>query len=290
MDTSVLLADEIAFALGLPRGGWSRRLLCRVFGRPIRRLADIAATFDRGCAERGFPSAAAEALSNWCRGIEARGKETVPAGGPLLVVSNHPGTYDALVIAARLGRPDLRVIVSDIPFLEGLPDASRSFIFLDPTPAKRAMATLQGLRHLQGGGALLLYGTGLIDPDPALFLEAPAELAGWSRSIELFMDRVMDLSVLPCVVSHTMSLGWANSPLRYLRRRALDRRRLVEFGQVIQQLFFPGSLMLSPRVSFGFPVSAGSLGEAGVRLKALIECERGLMAEHLRAFGGPQSL
>jgi hypothetical protein len=104
------------------------------------------------------------------------------------------------------------------------------------------------------------------------------------------MDRVMDLSVLPCVVSHTMSLGWANSPLRYLRRRALDRRRLVEFGQVIQQLFFPGSLMLSPCVSFGFPVSAGSLGEAGVRLKALIECERGLMAEHLRAFGGPQSL
>jgi hypothetical protein len=293
MATADLLADEIAFALGLPRGGWARRALGLVFRRPIRQLATIADAFDRACAERGLPQAADQALTNWCSDIQSDGCETVPPTGPLLVVSNHPGTYDALVIASRLGRADLRIIVSDIPFLERLPDASRHFIFLDPTPEKRASAARQGIRHLRAGGALLLYGTGLIDPDPALFPQAPAELAGWSRSIELFIDRVAGLRVLPCVVSHTLSPGWARSPLRYLRRAPLDRRRIVEFGQVIQQLAFPGRLLLSPWLSFGRAIRAESLGELrtkGGRLAALIDCERQLMSEHVAAFGGPQDL
>lgn len=289
MATADLLADEIAFALGLPRGGWARGGLGLVFRRPIRQLAFIADAFDRACAERGLPQAAEEALANWCREIQSRGLDGVPPNGPLLVVSNHPGTYDALVIASRLGRTDLRTIVSDIPFLERLPAASRHFIFLDPTPEKRAAAARQGIRHLRAGGALLLYGTGLIDPDPALFSQALSELAGWSRSVEIFMARVPGLIVLPTVVSHTLSRGWARSPLRYLRRASLDRRRIVEFGQVIQQLFLPGSLMVSPRLSFGQAISAKCLGEPGVRgerLVGLIDCERELMAEHVAAFGG----
>ncbi|MGA9191029.1 MAG: 1-acyl-sn-glycerol-3-phosphate acyltransferase [Anaerolineales bacterium] len=293
MATADLLADEIAFALGLPRGGWARRGLGLVFRRPIRELASIADAFDLASAQKGLPQGAEEALSNWCRGIKARGLERVPQDGPLLVVSNHPGTYDALVIASRLGRPDLRTIVSDIPFLEHLPEASRHFIFLDPTPEKRALAARQGIRHLRVGGALLLYGTGLIDPDPALYPQAADELAGWSRSIEVFMARVPGLIVLPCVVSHTLSPGWARSPLRFLRRAPLDRRRIVEFGQVIQQLTFPGRLLLSPCLSFGRPFPAENLGEpgaGGVRLAALIDCERELMTEHVAAFGGPKGL
>ncbi len=288
-----LLADEIASALGLPRGGWASRALDLVFGRVVRRLAGIGLRFDKLCADEGFPRAAEAALENWCLGIECRGKETVPADGPLLVVSNHPGTYDAFLIAACLGRKDLRIIVSDIPFLKYLPAASRQFIFLDPTPGARARAAREGLRHLGQGGAMLLYGTGLIDPDPALSPEAPSELAGWSRSIELFAERAPESCVLPCVVSHTLSPDWARSPLRYLRRSRLDRRRIVEFCQVIQQLAFPGRLMLSPRLSFGAPFTAGCLGQGtpqGGRLAALIEVERRLMAEHLGAFGGPNKL
>ena len=107
------------------------------------------------------------------------------------------------------------------------------------------------------------------------------------------MARVRSLTVLPCVVSHTLSPGWARSPLRFLRRAPLDRRRIVEFGQVIQQLVFPGRLLLSPRVSFGRPIPADDLGASGAKggkLAALIDCERQLMAEHVAAFGGPQSL
>ncbi len=107
------------------------------------------------------------------------------------------------------------------------------------------------------------------------------------------MDRVANLCILPCVVSHTLSPGWARSPLRFLRRSRLDRRRIVEFGQVLQQLFLPGRLLLSPRLSFGAPIPAETLCEPdgdGGRLGALIECERELMAEHLSAFGGPKSL
>jgi hypothetical protein len=63
---------------------------------------------------------------------------------------------------------------------------------------------------------------------------------------------------------------------------------LVEFGQVLQQLFFPGSLYLSPRLSFAPPVTLDELradSPAGRLLPALIGREKRLLAEHLASFG-----
>ena len=254
-------------------------------------MAEIGVTFDRLCREEGLTTASTWALTNWCSGIRSRGAEGVPADGPLLVVSNHPGTYDALVIASELGRPDLRIIVSDIPFLKRLPHACGLFYFVDEEVGGRALAARRAIRHLQSGGALLLYGTGLIDPDPALFADAALTFERWSRSAELFLRRAPQTRVIPCVVSHAVAAGWVHSPLTWLRRDPIDKRRLAEFGQVIQQLFRPGSLYLSPRVSFGAPLEAARLFDQGKSslMANLVQSERALLEEHCRAFGGPAS-
>lgn len=284
------LIAEIFKALGLSGAGRARRVLGPLFRKATRRLSQIGVTFGQLCESDGFPKAAEWALTHWCTGIRARGAEEVPAGGPLLVVSNHPGTYDALVVAAHLKRDDMLIFASDIPFLENLPHVSRYFFFLDPVDTQARMReTRNGIRHLQRDGAILLYGSGQIDPDPALFPDEAARCVDrWSRSIELFLRLVPETKVLLSVVSHVVSRGWARSPLAWLRRKPLDRRRLVEFGQVIQQLLFPGSLYLSPRLSFSPPLTVETLRAEGATERVwpiLVAREKRLIAEHLAVFG-----
>lgn len=285
------LVAEIFKALGLSGTGWARRALGPLFRKATRRLAQIGVAFGRLCEGEGFPKAAEWALAHWCRGIRARGTEEAPASGPLLVVSNHVGTYDALVIAAHLRRDDIRIFASNISFLMNLPRVSRYFFFLDPVDIQARMRqTRDGIRHLQKGGAILLYGSGQIDPDPAIAPdEAVRHVDRWSRSVDLFLRLVPETKVLLSVVSHAVSPGWARSPITWLRRQPLDKRRLAEFGQVLQQLFFPGSLYLSPRLSFSLPLAAAALraeSATGI-LPVLVAREKRLMAEHLAAFAAP---
>lgn len=285
---SETLVGEVFKALGLAEDGRTRRAFGRLLRRATDRLSQIGLTFDQLCAEQGFAAAADWALGNWCRDILARGADGVPSDAPLLVISNHPGTYDALLIASRLGRDDLFIIASDIGFLKRLPHAREHFTFLASDPWSRACAMRSGVRHLQRGGALLLYGTGLIDPDPALSPEAFAHIERWSPSIDLFLRLVPQVKIVLAVVSHAISAGWAASPITLLRRDAMDRRRLAEFGQVLQQLFFPGSLFLSPRLTFGAPIQPASVVHHGVDgrvLPWLIAREKQLLLEHLAAFG-----
>lgn len=281
------LIGEIFKALGRPEHGRARRAFGPLFSLATDRLSEIGMTFDRMCTKQGFPIAAEWALTNWCRDLAARGTELIPADGPLLVLSNHPGTYDMLMVASRLKRKDLRIFASDIPFLMGLPNASRYFIFLNLDAKERMTKTREAIRHLRDGGVVLLQGSGQIDPDPAVSEEAARNIDLWSHSVDLFLQFAPRTKVLLCIVSHAVSSGWARSPVTWLRHEPLDKRRLAEFGQVLQQLFFPGSLYLSPRLSFAPPVTLDELrteNPAGRLLPALIGREKRLLAEHLASF------
>ncbi|MGA2111818.1 MAG: 1-acyl-sn-glycerol-3-phosphate acyltransferase [Anaerolineales bacterium] len=287
---SASLVGEVFKALGLPEHGWARRAFAPLFSLATDRFSTIGLTFDRLCRDDGFPNAAQWALSNWCQNIRVRGTENIPPEGPLLVVSNHPGTYDMLVVASQMKRNDLRIFATNIPFLMALPNACRHFFFVDSDPYARMTRARDAVRHLRGRGVVLLQGTGLIDPDPAVSEGASQSLEGWSRSVDLFLSLAPNTRVLLSVVSHVVSLAWARSPLTWLRRQPIDKRRLVEFGQVLQQMFLPGSLYLSPRLSLAPPVSVETLRSESVSgrlLSALIVRENKLLEEHLAAFGKP---
>jgi hypothetical protein len=279
------LIKEIINAVGLPNNGSMQWIFGRLFQKATTSLATIGFTFDRLILSDGFAKACEWALTNWCRDIQARGMEAIPQGGPLLVISNHAGAYDSVVIASLLGRNDLKFIASDVAFLKNLPNTNQHFYYVsDDNNYVRVAAARAGLRHLKNGGALLLFGTGLIDPDPAVYPDAEKDLESWSPSIDLFLSQVPEASVLVTIVSGIVSPKWAHHPITWLKRIDWQKRRLAEFGQVIQQLFLPGQLYVSPRVSFAHPVSVRQLHNESQEdrlLPAVIGRGKMLLAEHL---------
>ena len=285
-----LLIAELVKAIGLPRTKLFLRLFWILFRIPMSRFANVGLTFDRMVAEVGFPKASEWALTNWCSGVTARGTQNIPAEGPLLIVSNHPGTYDALIIFSQAGRQDIRWISTEIPFLDNLAHTRSHVIFASRSNALRRMAAMRSaIRHLQTGGALLYIGAGQLDPDPAVYPNAADHIEEWLAGIDFFFRHVPRLRLMPTIVSGVVSPKWARSPITCLRRKDIDKRRLAEFGQGIIQLLFPGRLMFTPYVSFGPPVTIEILRSESSQenvLPAVIARTKALLTEHCRIFGG----
>lgn len=287
---SELVIAELVQAVGLPK---TKPFLCLfrlLFRIPMRRFAALGLEFDRQVAEAGLPKASKWALTHWCSQITARGTQDIPAEAPLLIVCNHPGTYDALIIFSQLGRQDIRWISTEIPFLDNLPHLRNQVIFSSRSNALKRMSAMRGaIRHLKTGGVLLYIGAGELDPDPAVYPHAADHIEEWLAGIDFFFRHVPGLRLMPAIVSGVVSPKWARSPITWLRRKDIDKRRLAEFGQGISQLLFPGRLMFKPYVSFGPPVAHETLrSESSPEnvLPAVIARTKALLAEHCRIFGG----
>ena len=289
-DLSRSLVVEIAGSVGFRNSPVAQQIVWWLFRPVTDRLARIGVQFDRDVIQYGFSTAMRNALQVFIHRVTVRGREKVPPSGPLLVVSNHPGTYDSLVIASALERDDLRLISGDIPFLKNLPHAHGHFFFISlENEAVRAVAARQAIRHLRAGGALLLFGFGHIEPDPAVYADAASTIQQWSPSIDLFLKMVPETQVLVSLTSHVVAPFWRHSLLYHLRSAPIDRRRLVEFGQVMTQLLFPGTFRQSPCTSFAPPATLETLrSESGQEsvLPAVIARAQSLLKEHCEIFSG----
>jgi hypothetical protein len=190
------ITDEIFTLIKQSPQSWVRRTFGSVLKVPAHRFATTACTFDRYVAEYGFHEAALRILSVFARRFQASNVENVPREGPLLITSNHPGTCDSLVIAANIPRPDLKIVATGIPFIQNLRNAADHLIYCTLDVHERMMVIRSAIRHLKDGGAVLIFPTGRIDPDPALSSDALDDLGKWSPSIELILRHVPDTHVL----------------------------------------------------------------------------------------------
>lgn len=279
------LVVELAGSIGFRHSLLVQKIAWLLFRPATNALARIGLTFDRNVLQFGLSKAMGMTLEQFASSVTARGLETVPSDGPLLILSNHPGTYDSLAVTSQLGRDDLNFISGDIPFLRSLPHAYVHFFCIDDKGG-RMIATRKAIRHLKNGGAMLMYGYGHIDPDPAVYSvqEAVWHIEHWAPSIDLFLKLVPETRILISMTSHVVSPKWRSSFLYRLRKDPIDRRRLVEFGQVIYQLLFPRKLMTFPKISFSPPFSKEELHDETTSeriLPAVISRAKRLLIDHV---------
>ncbi len=265
--------DDLLDAARLP---WLRRTpLRQLFRPPALRFAQLALGFDRCVGAQGLAAGSAWLLQRMAAGLELNGARHLPASGPLLVLANHPGMTDTVsLLAALAGRPDLRVIAGDRPFLRALPHVARSLILLPEGGGGHLQVLRTGVAHPQRGGALLSFPAGCIEPDPATCgpRQALASLQRWSDGMVLLARRVPQARWLVALVSNVVSARTQQHPLTWLRRNAADKEKLAAALQVA----LPRYHRMSARVDFG-PLQDTGAGDAASLRAAMLGQTRQLI-------------
>ena len=85
-----------------------------------------------------------------------------------MVVCNHPAAYDAAILGACIQRDDLKMMASDIPLIQMLPNVAEHMIPVPYDIPARLQTVRSTIRHLQNGGAVLVFPRGDVEPDPAI--------------------------------------------------------------------------------------------------------------------------
>jgi len=252
--------DEVFFALGMRKRGVLRRMLGWVFALPTRTFARYMAAVDAAMASGGSPAGCRVMMDSLDVRIEARGQSNIPRSGSTLLLANHPGAYDSMAIGSLVPRPDLHAIVSKTRLYQVLPHLREYVHMVSKGKPGEGMLALRGaIDHLKRGGILLQFGSGRVEPDPATDPIGDDVFEKWSPSLEIILRKVPELVVVPTITSHVLLKRFRDSPLARLRREGLDRRRLAEFIQVIQQLLFPRSVQAHAVISFGAPFRLADL-------------------------------
>jgi hypothetical protein len=279
---SKFITDEIFKLFKVDPHSWIRQTIGPLFRVPAHRFSQVACTFDSYIEEYGFCEAAMHILPVFAQGFEARNVEHIPPEGPLLITSNHPGTCDSLVIAANIPRTDLKIVAADNPFIAGMRHAAENLIYTSLDVHERMMVVRKVIRHLQEGGAVLIFPSGSIDLDPALSPNAADEMGNWSPSIELMLRHVPQTRVLLTVVSGVLSAHWRWNLFVRLLGDDHKQRSVAEVLQVIQQMIFPNSVQVTPRLSFANPLTTEELSATGQgMLDGMIERARCLLEDHM---------
>jgi hypothetical protein len=282
---------EILGAFNLPRTEFWQRTIGPLFYRPARRFSEIFAQFDQDVYAHGLSEACRRLLPHFVDGTSAVDSEKVPQSGPVLICSNHPGTVDGVSIVANTVRDDLKVVVGGMPFLQSLPVAKHSTIASSrENYGVRANVIRNSIRHLEDGGAVLIFPSGAIDPDPAILPGARESLDKWSKSIAMMLRRVPETRFVPVITSGVLHEKFINTPLTFLKKDGVGKRRIMEFIQIMRQLIFQEKLGLRPLITFGESLTIQDLGfnskgNSDELLQALIERGREMMDQHLALLG-----
>ncbi len=259
-----------------------RRLLGPLFKRPAARFGRIAAVADEEAGRSGLSGGARRILPDFNLTVSARGEENIPANGPLLIVSNHPGALDSIAILSCIPRKDVSVLISDVPFTRALPAAGRHFIFVPLRTGGRGPALRAAINHLRKGEALLLFAHGDVEPDPEVSPGAADAIQSWSRSIELMLREVSECRLQAAIVSGVLMRRFLSRPIVKIRRTPARRQKLAEVLQLCQQIVSPKSVRTDAHISFANPVRGADL-DPEETMPAVIKIARELLQDHLAA-------
>lgn len=281
---AVCLHDMAALA-GVGDVGPRRRALELVFGGRARRFARDLAAFNWDITERGIAEASRALASRYGGHIVGEDGGFGDAEGPTLFVANHPGLTDCLALYATSPRSDVRALARPRPLLLLLSALAPNLLFLPDGGPGRGEALRSVLRSLRGGGALILFAAGQLEPEPLLPETGAAQLETWSSGlgtlIRLAARDGLPLHIVPTAISGILSTEtWRRfGPLIHRRRTIQGRADLAAF----LQLAFPDVGPTTVRVRYGTPLAAAELAS---RLGSPAALTARVRAEVLRLLAG----
>lgn len=281
------IIESFLDAVGLAMNSIARVPLRPVVWTPAHLFASLGASFDNYIAKNGFDQAARWVLPRFSHPIQLYGQENIPVEGPLILASNHPGNIDALALAANLPRNDLKILALDIPFVQGLPNLSKHFIYSNQDDASmdRMLSIRMSIRHLRDGGSLLIFPAGHISPDPAVLPGAEKNLTTWSRSLELFLRKAPAAKLQLAMLSHITLQGFYDHPITRRRQEKVLRQILAQHLQVASQLVFPRRWRISPNLTFAAPLTLPELQKDGDVNQTILAHAQNLLREHAHRYG-----
>lgn len=250
--------DDFLRAFGLEHLRYGRGVLESLCRSLARRFAYRIMMYDHLTGTQGLQAGGQWFVSQFTRSVNVTGQDYIPLSGPLLIVSNHPGLADALALFATIPRPDLRVVARDRPFLRALPQTAKRMIYVPETASGRIAAIRRVTAQLRGGGAILTFPAGDIEPDPAVLPGALESLQSWSESILLFTRLVPEIQIVPAIVSGVLYAPALRHPLTRIRRQQKDREWLGATLQILVQLLSRTHWRTDLHVAYGPPIAASN--------------------------------
>ena len=246
-----VLNGELFKALGFYTDGLLAKVLSPLVHKPIRKFAEMCVNFDQIVIHSGFQVASRWFMSNFISDMQVEYQQEIPTKGPLLICSNHPGAYDTLVITSNLPRDDIKIIVNiPLNFIKEIPATLSHFLYAPNDPFVRMNVIRNAIKHLRSGGALLVFASGRIDPDPETMEGSEMEIHRWSRSLELMLQRVPETNLIISIVSNILHQRFINHVFTSFQKERPDKQRISEFLQVMNQMKSPEIIDLIPRISF----------------------------------------
>ncbi len=264
---------------------WMRSILEPIARPSMKRFARVMANLDHITADSGFRDGMDYAASIFTTSMEQIGVEHIPEKGPLLLISNHPGISDSMIITAKLPRDDLKIIASGFSMFRNMPNAGRQLIYTDPHGGfgSNLPVIRSAIRHLQSGASLLLFPRGRLEPDPSVLPGALDSIQKWSPSIELLVRKVPQMKIQFVIVSGVLSPIFLYNPFTMLVRGLRDPQAVAEVLQIITQMLLTRWVQIRPVTSFGIPKTVAELRETDEDLyrSVIIEASR-LLADHMQ--------
>jgi hypothetical protein len=106
-----------------------------------------------------------------------------------------------------------------------------------------------------------------------------AEFNKWSRSLEIFLQRVPRTRVLVTVASGVIAPVAMRHPITWFRRARPDRQRLAFMFQIVRQILSGRETFgLTPQVTFGELLSSTN---RKITLSEIVKAERRALIRHL---------
>jgi 1-acyl-sn-glycerol-3-phosphate acyltransferase len=277
-DLTRLNANDLVTAFKLDRLGALRGVADALARVPARRFARQIAAFDQLVGEQGLAAGGRYILNMFARSFALTGVEHIPASGPLLICSNHPGMADAMGLWIGLEqRADLKIIAAERELLRAVPNTSRYLLYVAAATGGRTGLLRAAAAHMVSGGALLTFPAGHIEPDPTVRPGAVESLQSWSNSTALLARLVPDAMILPVAVGGVISATAMQIPLLQLFKSQRER----DWAAATLQVLIPAYRDVDTRVAFGPPLRAAALAEVdpGRAVGVLAERMRPLIEE-----------